>query len=58
MAKENAYEEGASEKERTADQQFGAQAARDQEAADKGEMDSEKIAETPPRAGNKEDDIA
>lgn len=51
--------ESAPKKERMADQQFGAQAARDQEAADKGgeKMDNEKIAEHP-RAGNKEEDLA
>ena len=57
--RDEALEETASEKERFADQQFGAKAARDQEAADKGTLDSEKVAETPPpRAGNKEEDLA
>lgn len=45
------------EKERMADQQFGAKAARDQEAADRGD-DTTGDDREQPRAGNKEDDLA
>jgi hypothetical protein len=69
---DDALTEGASEKERMADQQFGAQASRDADAADAADkgagvggprpvdskLESEKVAENPPRAGNKEDDLA
>ena len=45
--------------ERWNDQQFGATAARDQERADDGTLDDERTAERPPpRAGNKEEDLA
>ena len=43
-------QEAASEKERFADQQFGASAARDQERADRDETPTGK---PKPRAGNK-----
>ena len=54
---DKALEETASEKERFADQQAGARAARDQEAADEGRLDSEELTDAPPpRPGNKAED--
>ena len=55
MEQDKALEETAPEKERFADQQFGATAARDQEKADRELAEEPREGTDKPRAGNKAD---